>query len=147
MARQKELSSTIAPDAFYATGNALIATQANPEAAEELLVIEKQKSKTQKHEVNPFKIEESVGYSISSKEPLVGNFLEVLDPPAPTSGSDFQSTRQVGFRSENSLKSEEPYVQTSDKPSDKPYVSSDSVKSVESKPTMQVIVDLFETIA
>ena len=96
MARQKEMASTVlAPDAFYATGNPLIATQAQPEGDEEILVVEKQHSKTMANEKkNPFQMHqiESVGYSLSSKEPIIGNFLEVLGP-AEISGSDFESTR------------------------------------------------------
>jgi hypothetical protein len=57
MARQKEMASTIvAPDAFYATGNPLIATQAAPEQAE-LLVVEKQHSKTMEANQNPFNVQ------------------------------------------------------------------------------------------
>jgi hypothetical protein len=47
-------------------------------------------------EKNPFSkldpIIESVGYTVSSKEPIVNNFIEVLGPPA-ASGSEFESNR------------------------------------------------------
>ena len=57
-------------------------------------MVEKQHSKTMANERNPFKMDqiESVGYTLSSKEPMVGNFLEVIGP-AEISGSDFESTR------------------------------------------------------
>jgi hypothetical protein len=35
---------------------------------------------------------ESVAFTLSSKEPLLGNFLEAIGPAA-ISGSDFESTR------------------------------------------------------
>ena len=49
-------STMVAPDAFYATGNPLIATQAAPEQAE-LLVVEKQHSKTMEANKNPFNVQ------------------------------------------------------------------------------------------
>ena len=45
---------------------------------------------------SPFNVQpvpqESVAFTLSSKEPIVGNFLEVIGPAA-VSGSDFESTR------------------------------------------------------
>jgi hypothetical protein len=40
MAKIKESTTVIAPDAFYATGNPLIATVAEPEPISDFLVIE-----------------------------------------------------------------------------------------------------------